>query len=303
MNRTRSTIVFGIVLAVASAMAQNDAVPPKITVAIKELKMIKSTGIILSESEMTKIVFDELEKIRDFDVKYIANGNSSGDSDIADLIIDGEYELDGSLISLNYQINSNRTRMRIKQNVSQVELSEVKNEILKNITDLFSRVTFISTPPLANIEIDGIPRGTTPITFEHMLNGYHLVHVSKEDHFGTYQELDVSKSDTVHFMLAKQVKANEASPPTPKGGMPAIIKKVRYPQSFKEKNIEGEVTVLVIIDEKGKVKETRIAKSIGYPELDEAAVSAIKSVKWNPSKLNDQAIEGSTQVKIKFSIR
>jgi len=300
MNLKKIPLALMLFLLLASALAQENLQPPKIKIVIKELKLKKSTGIIISESEMTRIVFSDVENFSYFDVKFSPRVNAKEEEENIDLIIEGEYEVDENLISLKYQIKSPKTKMLIKQQILRMDLEAVKNEILKNLSELFSSVTFTSDPLDANIEIDGVKFGRTPLTVNYLQNGYHLMHVTKEGYFGAFHELDISKPDTIHIELQKQTTADEAIPPKPKGGMPAIIKNIKYPISRENIGLDGEVVVFVLVDENGNIQKTEIVKSIGREDFDNAAIAAIKSVKWNPSMLKGQPVEGATRVKIKF---
>jgi protein TonB len=69
-------------------------------------------------------------------------------------------------------------------------------------------------------------------------------------------------------------------PPTPIGGFAAIQRNLDYPDIARKAGIEGRVIVHVQISEKGDVVRTRILQSLGNNGCDEAAVKAIKSVKF-----------------------
>jgi len=72
-------------------------------------------------------------------------------------------------------------------------------------------------------------------------------------------------------------------PPTPIGGFMAIQKALKYPEIARKAGIEGRVTVHVLVSEKGEVVRTKILQSLGHTGCDQAAVNAIKGVKWNPA--------------------
>lgn len=72
---------------------------------------------------------------------------------------------------------------------------------------------------------------------------------------------------------AKQVEVKSLKP----------VKKVipLYPEDLKEEGIAGEVAIMVIIDEKGKVKTPSVFRSL-HPELDNLALEAVRQWKFEP---------------------
>lgn len=80
------------------------------------------------------------------------------------------------------------------------------------------------------------------------------------------------------------------SPPQPVGGYPALAQNLVYPEIARKAGIEGRVVVWLQIDETGEIIQTQIQKSLGPNGCDEAAVSALKSVKWTPAKKDDKPV-------------
>lgn len=83
--------------------------------------------------------------------------------------------------------------------------------------------------------------------------------------------------------------------PEPVGGLASIYKKIVYPSIAKSAGLEGKVYVLILIDEKGDVDDVKVVKGIGGG-CEEAAISAIKGVKFSPGK------NGGVPVKVKLSL-
>ncbi|MBN1348459.1 TonB family protein [candidate division KSB1 bacterium] len=79
-------------------------------------------------------------------------------------------------------------------------------------------------------------------------------------------------------------------PPQPIGGFPAIQRNLKYPEIARKAGVEGKVLVHVKIGRKGEVLDTKILKSLGNNGCDEAAVAAIKSVKWKPATQKDKPV-------------
>jgi protein TonB len=84
---------------------------------------------------------------------------------------------------------------------------------------------------------------------------------------------------------------------------PELIKHVKpiYPELAQRANIEGTVTLKLLIDTKGNVEKTEILKSI--PMLDEAAVKAAMQCKFKPAKQRDKFVKVWMSVPFKFYLR
>ena len=84
---------------------------------------------------------------------------------------------------------------------------------------------------------------------------------------------------------------------------PELIKHVKpiYPELAQRANIEGTVTLKLLINTKGNVEKTEILKSI--PMLDEAAVKAAMQCKFKPAKQRDKFVKVWMSVPFKFYIR
>ena len=92
-------------------------------------------------------------------------------------------------------------------------------------------------------------------------------------------------------------------PPQPIGGFAAIQKKLKYPEIARKAGVEGRVTVHVQIDEKGKVCNTKILQSLGNNGCDEAAIEAIKSVKWKPAMQRDRPVKVWVAIPVVFKLK
>ncbi len=67
---------------------------------------------------------------------------------------------------------------------------------------------------------------------------------------------------------------------------PVIVHEVRpkYPDIARDSRVEGDVTLLVYIDESGNVRNAIVRASLGLPALDEAAIRAAMKCKFKPAK-------------------
>jgi len=92
-------------------------------------------------------------------------------------------------------------------------------------------------------------------------------------------------------------------PPEPMGGYAAIQKAVVYPEIAREAGIEGTVIVQATIGKDGRVKETVILKGIPKTGLDEAAMDAIRSIKWKPAYQRDKPVAVRISVPVVFRLK
>jgi periplasmic protein TonB len=84
--------------------------------------------------------------------------------------------------------------------------------------------------------------------------------------------------------------------------LPEVVSKtpVEYPDIARSANVEGLVTVWALVGKDGKVKETRIAKSV--PMLDAAAESAVKQYVFKPALSNNKPVAVWVAVPVRFSL-
>ncbi len=92
-------------------------------------------------------------------------------------------------------------------------------------------------------------------------------------------------------------------PPEPVGGYIAIQKNLTYPEIALKAGVEGQVLVWAFVDKKGNVTNTIVKKSLGNNGCDEAAVAAIKSVKWKPAKQRDDPVGVWVMVPVEFQLK
>lgn len=92
-------------------------------------------------------------------------------------------------------------------------------------------------------------------------------------------------------------------PPSPIGGFAAIQRALKYPEIARKAGIEGRVIVQVLVSEKGKVIKTRVIKSLGHSGCDEAAVNAIKNVKWKPALQRDKPVKVWVAIPVIFRLK
>ncbi len=91
--------------------------------------------------------------------------------------------------------------------------------------------------------------------------------------------------------------------PSPIGGFLAIQRALRYPEIARKAGIEGRVIVQVQISVKGRVVNAKVIKSLGHSGCDEAAIKAIKSVKWKPALQRDKPVKVWVAIPVIFKLK
>jgi len=72
--------------------------------------------------------------------------------------------------------------------------------------------------------------------------------------------------------------------------------KPEFPPTLKTQGIEGDVPVIVWIDEKGKVTSVKILKESPYPEFNEAAKKAAMADEFEPATRNGVPTATTTEI-------
>jgi len=92
-------------------------------------------------------------------------------------------------------------------------------------------------------------------------------------------------------------------PPEPIGGYAAIQSKLVYPEIARKAGVEGRVMIWAQISVDGSVMRTRVMKSLGPNGCDEAAICAIKAVKWKPAMQRDKPVRVWVAVPVDFRLK
>jgi TonB family protein len=74
-----------------------------------------------------------------------------------------------------------------------------------------------------------------------------------------------------------------------------------YPDDARAAGIEGVIVLDIVIGEDGSVIEARVLRSI--PQLDQAAIDAVRQWKFEPTLLNGEPVEIEMNVTVSFTVR
>ena len=85
---------------------------------------------------------------------------------------------------------------------------------------------------------------------------------------------------------------------------PRPLKAIRpeYPKASRQRGEEGDVVVVLSINEQGHVESASVAESSGYQELDAAAIRAANKARFSPAKRGRTAVASEARVTITFRL-
>lgn len=76
----------------------------------------------------------------------------------------------------------------------------------------------------------------------------------------------------------------------------------KYPSISRRRGEEGVVTLRVELDEQGQVTRAAVATGSGFPHLDEAALSAVKTWRCAPPRRDGQPVRAIAMQPFKFAL-
>ena len=81
-----------------------------------------------------------------------------------------------------------------------------------------------------------------------------------------------------------------------------LINKVdpEYPADARQRGVEGEVLLDVVVDINGTVTEINVVS--GHPLLNDAALAAVRQWKFEPYFINGRPVETQTKIRVTFSL-
>lgn len=94
------------------------------------------------------------------------------------------------------------------------------------------------------------------------------------------------------------VVAPSAGQPAVRAAQAQLARHLLYPAEAVRRGLEGEVQVLLVLDEAGDVLGARVERSSGHALLDEAAVAAVRELRGVPG-----AATGELLLPVRFKLR
>ena len=87
-------------------------------------------------------------------------------------------------------------------------------------------------------------------------------------------------------------------PPKPKQTI-----KPDYPESSRKRGEEGDVSLEFSVNRNGGVDRVFVLRSSGFPDLDDAAVQAVKCAEFDPAKSGDMPVSSVARLTLSFKLR
>ena len=86
--------------------------------------------------------------------------------------------------------------------------------------------------------------------------------------------------------------------------MPTVVREVKpdYPESAKKERIQGNVMLGVVVKKDGTVGDVTVKKPL-RPELDEAAIKAMKQWEFRPGTKDGKAVDVAVDVEMTFNLK
>lgn len=219
-----------------------------ISIFIKPLKCLKASEIIISEKDMSEILFSRINELADFEIKVLAEMESATLTPLSSFLISGDYQVEAEIFTVNYQIASAGNKIRHQHSVTGLRLPAAQDVLKSQIEGLFVAVNFLSIPKGAIFKIDNYSPGKTPISFSHFLVGKYQASLLKSDFSELIQDINITRDQTFTFEL------NSGGSAMSDAGFDAKIMnapaKIVAPMIGKllafEKNIAGNITIYVL---------------------------------------------------------
>ncbi|MCB2203709.1 energy transducer TonB [bacterium] len=91
-------------------------------------------------------------------------------------------------------------------------------------------------------------------------------------------------------------------PPTIVGGIEALMNELEYPPLARRAGVQGKVVLRVLLDKTGNVEKAEVLQSLGGG-CDEAAIEAVRRVKFTPGLQRDKPVRVWITVPINFRLQ
>ena len=85
---------------------------------------------------------------------------------------------------------------------------------------------------------------------------------------------------------------------------PVLVREVKpsYTKGAMDREVQGSVELEAVVQADGTVGDVRVTKSLD-PELDDAAISALKQWRFRPGTKDAKAVDVQVQVELTFTLK
>ncbi len=173
------------------------------------------------------------------------------------------------------------------------------------------------TGPLGEWSFDGLPVRTYTIDIQSpgfaAFSNALTVNPGLNDRIVSHLSLGrISESLTITAQAsntsAVQPRAQSSSQPIRVGGNVQAAKLIHrvdpvFPQSARDRGVQGPVTIQAIIGKNGFIKDTFQTVSDAPADLAQAAIDAIRLWQFEPTRLNGEPVEIMTEITVNFQLQ
>jgi periplasmic protein TonB len=78
--------------------------------------------------------------------------------------------------------------------------------------------------------------------------------------------------------------------------------KPRYPESARRQGVEGTALLKVRVTEQGRVEAVQLERSAGHPDLDQAAIEAVRRWRFEPARRGKQPMAVWALIPVMFKL-
>jgi len=188
----------------------------KMSVLVNEFELESSGDIVISTTEMTPLLWRDLDNDTRFEVSY-----DVADNDSADFVIEGNCIFEGNnYFDINWTI-SNTSNSYVKEFFYEGNgLKEARKSLSSSLDEMLATVNLATDPDSVSVTIDGLFMGHSPLILNDVPVGWHLFetitseglvfqdsfHLTKDSTFFYFALPVTPKSETAYLKLLSPPK-------------------------------------------------------------------------------------------------
>ena len=108
----------------------------------------------------------------------------------------------------------------------------------------------------------------------------------------------VPEPEPPSVQVAAPRQARIDAPPAPKRTI-----RPEYPKGSRQRGEQGDVVVEIRVGEDGRVDGVSVSVSSGFPELDAAALKAVRNARFTPAKSAGRSVSSTARLTLSFKLR
>lgn len=94
------------------------------------------------------------------------------------------------------------------------------------------------------------------------------------------------------------VQARVDAPPRPKRAI-----RPDYPKGSRQRGEQGDVVIEMTVNPQGEVDKAAVVTTSGFPELDEAALRAVRSARFSPARSGSEPVSSTARLTLTFRLK